>query len=80
MSDYYAKIIEREFRKFIGPADRHGMEITVDMSEDEIIKVTVDGDVFTCDCDSDEQFYFYNDETETCVTFPIPADYLIEGK
>lgn len=51
------------------------MEISVDMSEDEVIVVTVDGDKFTCTCDSDEVFYFSCDTMETCVTFPIPDDW-----
>ena len=70
--EQFAQIIEREFREKlkIPPTT----SVHVDMSEDEIIRVLYDNDVYECDCDSDDEFIFVSNCN--VVTFSIPADYL----
>ena len=67
--EHFAKIIEREFCKTIPTAG-----VLVDMSEDEVIRVTYNGDVYECDCSDDEEFVFICGDL--VVRFLIPADYL----
>lgn len=71
----FAQIIEREFRKTLAVQPTTG--VFVDMSEDEVIRILYDNDIYICDCDSDEEFVFIRCETPAhIVRFPIPTDYL----
>jgi hypothetical protein len=70
--EQFAQIIEREFRKTLEIPPT--ASVLVDMSEDELIKVLYDGNMYECDCDSDEEFIFVMDNDT--ISFPIPADYL----
>jgi hypothetical protein len=70
--EQFAQIIEREFRKTLEIPPT--ASVLVDMSEDELIKVLYDGNMYECDCDSDEEFIFVSNYN--VVTFSIPADYL----
>jgi hypothetical protein len=70
--EQFAQIIEREFRKTLGIQTT--TSVVVDMSEDEIIRVLYDDEVYECDCDNDEEFIFVSNYT--VVTFNIPADFL----
>jgi hypothetical protein len=70
--EQFAQIIEREFRKTL--EIRPTARVLVDMSEDEVIRVLYDSDIYECDCDSDEEFIFVS--AHNVVTFSIPTDYL----
>jgi hypothetical protein len=70
--DQFAQIIEREFRKTL--EIKPTASVLVDMSEDEIIKVSYNNRIYECDCDNDEEFVFVSNDH--VVTFSIPADYL----
>jgi hypothetical protein len=72
--EQFAQINEREFRKTL--EIKPTASVLVDMSEDEIIKVSYDNDIYECDCDNDEAFIFVSNCN--VVTFSIPADYLEE--
>jgi hypothetical protein len=52
--EQFAQIIEREFRKTLEIPT--AASVLVDMSEDELIKVLYDDNMYECDCDSDEEF------------------------
>jgi hypothetical protein len=54
--EQFAQIIEREFRKTL--KIRPTARVLVDMSEDEVIRVLCDNDIYECDCDNDEEFIF----------------------
>jgi hypothetical protein len=70
--EQFAQIIEREFRKTL--RIQTTASVVVDMSEDEIIRVLYDNEIYECDCDNDEEFVFVSNYT--VVTFDIPADFL----
>jgi len=70
--EQFARIIEREFRKAVEiPATA---SVVVDMSEDEVIRVLFDSEIYECDCDNDEEFVFVSNYN--VVAFSIPTDYL----
>lgn len=68
----FAQIIEREFRKALQTPPE--ASVVVDMSEDEIIRVLHNNNIYKCDCDNDDDFVFVS--KHHVVTFSIPADYL----
>jgi hypothetical protein len=70
--EQFAQIIEREFRKTL--EIRPSASVLVDMSEDEVIRVLYDSELYECDCDNDDEFIFVS--ISKAVTFAIPADYL----
>ena len=70
--EQFARIIEREFRKTV--EIQATTSVVVDMSEDEVIRVLFDNEIYECDCDNDEEFVFV--ANDNVVTFSIPADYL----
>jgi hypothetical protein len=70
--EQFARIIEREFRKAV--EIQATASVVVDMSEDEVIRVLFDNEIYECDCDNDEEFVFVSNDN--VVTFSIPADYL----
>jgi hypothetical protein len=72
--EQFARIIEREFRKTV--EIQATTSVVVDMSEDEVIRVLFDNEIYECDCDNDEEFVFVSNDN--VVTFSIPADYLDE--
>jgi hypothetical protein len=70
--EQFARIIEREFRKTV--EIQATVSVVVDMSDDEVIRVLYDDEIYECDCDNDEEFVFVSNDI--VVTFSIPADYL----
>jgi hypothetical protein len=72
--EQFARIVEREFRKTV--EIQATTSVVVDMSEDEVIRVLFDNEIYECDCDNDEEFVFVSNDN--VVTFSIPADYLDE--
>jgi hypothetical protein len=74
MTDQYAAIIEREFRRVLNNADA---SITVTfIPDDEAISVWVDGDTYTCTAGSDDDRFVFTSDTQTPVEFDFPTDWL----
>jgi hypothetical protein len=70
--EQFVQIIEREFRKAL--EIRVTASVVVDRSEDELIRILYDNEIYNCDCHNDEEFVFVSNDN--VVTFSIPADYL----
>lgn len=64
----YCEIIEREFRKEFGIPNH--VIITVDMSEEEVIKVIYDGNLYLCECDCDTRFVFVSEYHALSINIP----------
>jgi hypothetical protein len=68
------QIIEREFRKAVND-QTSPMQVEVS-TDDEVIQVWYRCATYSCACESDEEFaFFYVENPQYVVRFPIPADW-----